>query len=99
MPRKNREKSTTGIYHVMLFAPNERDIEVYTDRYVYVREYNGGIRKRESFPLFYPFSLKSYILAVGKAKAYATTRQRTTHERHPTTALRHLRLQANPMRG
>ncbi len=30
----------------LLLAPNGRDIEVYTDRYVYVREYSGGIRKK-----------------------------------------------------
>lgn len=28
----------------LLLASNGRDIEVYTDRYVYVREYSGGIR-------------------------------------------------------
>ena len=30
----------------LLLAPNGRDIEVYTDRYVYLREYSGGIRKK-----------------------------------------------------
>jgi hypothetical protein len=34
-------------YHILdLLAPNGRDIEVYTDRYVYIREYSGGIRKK-----------------------------------------------------
>ena len=28
----------------LLLAPNGKDIEVYTDRYVYVRTYSGGIR-------------------------------------------------------
>ena len=33
-------------YHILdLLAPNGRDIEVYTDRYVYVREYSGNIKK------------------------------------------------------
>jgi hypothetical protein len=30
----------------LLLASNGKDIEVYTDRYVYVREYSGGIRKK-----------------------------------------------------
>ena len=30
----------------LLLAPNGRDIEVYTDRYVYLREYSGNIRKK-----------------------------------------------------
>jgi hypothetical protein len=30
----------------LLLASNGRDIEVYTDRYVYIREYSGGIRKK-----------------------------------------------------
>ena len=30
----------------LLLAPNGKDIEVYTDRYVYVRTYSGGIRKK-----------------------------------------------------
>ena len=30
----------------LLLAPNGKDMEVYTDRYVYVRTYNGGIRKK-----------------------------------------------------
>ena len=30
----------------LLLAPNGRDIEVYTDRYVYLREYSGCIRKK-----------------------------------------------------
>ena len=30
----------------LLLASNGRDIEVYTDRYVYVREYSGGIRRK-----------------------------------------------------
>ncbi len=25
---------------------NGKDIEVYTDRYVYIRDYSGGIRKK-----------------------------------------------------
>lgn len=34
-------------YHILdLLAPNGRDIEVYTDRYVYIREYSGNIRKK-----------------------------------------------------
>jgi len=30
----------------LLLAPNGKDIEVYTDRYVYLREYSGNIRKK-----------------------------------------------------
>ena len=30
----------------LLLAPNGNDIEVYTDRYVYLREYSGCIRKK-----------------------------------------------------
>ena len=30
----------------MLLAPNGKDIEVYTDRYVYIRDHSGGIRKK-----------------------------------------------------
>ena len=30
----------------LLLAGNGKDIEVYTDRYVYVREYSGNIRKK-----------------------------------------------------
>ena len=30
----------------LLLVNNERDIEVYTDRYVYIRDYSGGIRKK-----------------------------------------------------
>ncbi len=30
----------------LLLASNGKDIEVYTDLYVYVREYSGGIRKK-----------------------------------------------------
>ena len=30
----------------LLLAPNGRDIEVYTDRYVYLREYSGNVRKK-----------------------------------------------------
>lgn len=34
-------------YHILdLLAPNGHDIEVYTDRYVYIREYSGEIRKK-----------------------------------------------------
>ena len=35
-------------YHILdlLLADNEKDIEVYTDRYVYLREYSGNIRKK-----------------------------------------------------
>ncbi|WP_146739340.1 hypothetical protein [Pseudoprevotella muciniphila] len=35
-------------YHILdlLLMPNGKDIEVYTDRYVYVRENSGNIRKR-----------------------------------------------------
>ena len=35
-------------YHILdlLVAPNGRDIEVYTDRYNYVREYSGVVRKK-----------------------------------------------------
>lgn len=35
-------------YHILdlLLASNGKDIEVYTDRYIYVREYSGGIRKK-----------------------------------------------------
>jgi hypothetical protein len=34
-------------YHILdlLLASNGKDIEVYTDRYVYMREYSGAIRK------------------------------------------------------
>jgi hypothetical protein len=31
----------------LLLADNEKDIEVYTDRYVYLREYSGIIRKKQ----------------------------------------------------
>lgn len=33
-------------YHILdlLLAPNGKDIEVYTDRYVYIRLYSGGIK-------------------------------------------------------
>jgi len=34
-----------GILDLML-ASNGKDIEVYTDRYVYVKMYSGGIRKK-----------------------------------------------------
>ena len=30
----------------LLLASNGKDIEVYTDRYVYLREYSGNIRKK-----------------------------------------------------
>ena len=30
----------------LLLAPNGRDIEVYTDRYVYLREFSGNVRKK-----------------------------------------------------
>ena len=30
----------------LLLASNEKDIKIYTERYVYVREYSGGIRKK-----------------------------------------------------
>ena len=30
----------------MLLAPNGKDIEVYTDRYVYIRDSCGGVRKK-----------------------------------------------------
>lgn len=35
-------------YHILdlLLAPNGKDIEVYTDRYVYIRDYSGGIRMK-----------------------------------------------------
>jgi len=35
-------------HHILdlLLAANGKDIEVYTDRYVYVREYSGNIRKK-----------------------------------------------------
>ena len=35
-------------YHILdlLLACNGKDIEVYTDRYVYLREYSGNIRKK-----------------------------------------------------
>ena len=35
-------------YHILdlLLASNGKDIEVYTDRYNYVREYSGNIRKK-----------------------------------------------------
>jgi len=35
-------------YHILdlLLASNGKDIEVYTDRYVYLREYSGNIRKK-----------------------------------------------------
>ena len=31
----------------LLLVPNGRDIEVYTDCYVYIRDYSGGIRKNK----------------------------------------------------
>ena len=30
----------------LLLAPNGKDIEVYTDRYVYIHDHSGGIRKK-----------------------------------------------------
>ncbi len=30
----------------LLLAPNGKDIEVYTDRYVYIRDNSGGVRKK-----------------------------------------------------
>jgi len=30
----------------LILASNGKDIEVYTDRYVYVRMYSGGVRKK-----------------------------------------------------
>ena len=35
-------------HHILdlLLASNGKDIEVYTDRYVYVREFSGNIRKK-----------------------------------------------------
>jgi hypothetical protein len=30
----------------LLLASNGKDIEVYTDRYVYLREYSGNVRKK-----------------------------------------------------
>lgn len=35
-------------YHILdlLPAPNGRDIEVYTDRYIFIREHSGCIRKK-----------------------------------------------------
>ena len=35
-------------HHILdlLLSANGKDIEVYTDRYVYVREYSGNIRKK-----------------------------------------------------
>ena len=30
----------------LMLASNGKDIEVYTDRYVYVKMYSGGIRKK-----------------------------------------------------
>ena len=30
----------------LLLAPNGKDIEVYTDRYVYIKMYSGGVRKK-----------------------------------------------------
>jgi hypothetical protein len=35
-------------YHILdlLLASNGKDIEVYTDRYVYLREYSGNVRKK-----------------------------------------------------
>ena len=30
----------------LLLAPNGCDIEVYTDRYVYLREFSGNVRKK-----------------------------------------------------
>ena len=35
-------------YHILdlLLAPNGKDIEVYTDRYVYIRDYSGGIHMK-----------------------------------------------------
>ena len=35
-------------HHILdlLLAGNGKDIEVYTDRYVYIREYSGNIRKK-----------------------------------------------------
>lgn len=30
----------------LLLAPNGKDIEVYTDRYVFIRDNSGGVRKK-----------------------------------------------------
>ena len=40
--------TTFNGYHILdlLLSPNGRDIEVYTDRYVYIREYSGNVRKK-----------------------------------------------------
>ena len=45
---KELQRCSIGANHILdlLLASNGKDIEVYTDRYVYVREYSGGIRKK-----------------------------------------------------